>query len=512
MRVKAVLGGLAALALVLLPAPALADPAGPAQQQPAPLYGTDSVNALPGRYIVVYRDGVQAAGVDRVEQAARATGAEIHFRYTQALRGFAATLSDAALAQVRRDPVVAYVEADATVWAMPDQQNPPSWGLDRVDQRNLPLNALYHYDATGAGVRAYIIDTGIRFTHQTFGGRAVSGFDAIDGGSADDCNGHGTHVAGTVGGSAYGVAKGVSLTAVRVLNCAGSGTTAQVVAGIDWVTGNHAASQPAVANMSLGGGPNTSIDNAVRNSIADGVTYAVAAGNSSADACGFSPARVSQALTVGATTSTDARSSFSNFGTCLDLFAPGSNITSAWYTSDTATNTISGTSMATPHVAGAAALYLQGNPSATPATVGSAIVNNATIGVVGNPGAGSPNRLLYTLFGGPPPPPPPPTDCASLPEVYTGSLSGTGDADIHPNGTYFQAPAGVHRGCLDGPAGVDFDLYLQRWNGFFWSTVARGISPAPDEDVTHNGSAGFYRWRVVSYQGSGSYTFRMRRP
>jgi subtilisin family serine protease len=517
MRLKALPGAVAAACIATASVAALAAPGTPVGAGPAraaPLYGAESSQALPGRYLVVYRNAASTAAAGRTERVARAVGAQIQFRYDHALRGFAGTLSDEALAAVRSDPAVAYVEADATVWAMPDQSNPPSWGLDRVDQRNRPLNNNYHYDATGAGVRAYIIDTGIRFTHNAFDGRATSGFDAIDGGSADDCNGHGTHVAGTVGGDAYGIAKSVSLVAVRVLNCAGSGSVSQVVAGIDWATGNHGAGQPAVANMSLGGGPSTAIDNAVRNSIADGITYAIAAGNSNANACNFSPARVAEGITVGSTTSTDARSSFSNFGSCLDLFAPGSSITSSWHTSDSATNTISGTSMATPHVAGAAALYLQGQPGASPTTVRNAIVNAATTGVVSNPGSGSPNRLLYTLFGGnpPPPPPPPPSGCGSLEEVHTGSLSGSGDADIQPNGTYYQAPAGAHRGCLDGPAGVDFDLYLQRWNGLFWSTVAQGITPNPDEDVTYNGSAGFYRWRVVSYSGSGGYTFGLNRP
>ncbi len=219
-----------------------------------------------------------------------------------------------------------------------------------------------------------------------------------DGQNGNDCNGHGTHVAGTVGGSTYGVAKGVSLVAVRVLNCSGSGTTSGVIAGINWVTSNHTGTAPAVANMSLGGGVSTSLDTAVKNSIIDGVTYAIAAGNSNKSACNYSPARVATAITVGATTSTDARASYSNYGSCLDIFAPGSSITSAWYTSTTATNTISGTSMATPHVAGAAALYLQKYPTATPATVASALVAGATSGKVTSPGSGSPNKLLYTLF------------------------------------------------------------------------------------------------------------------
>jgi subtilisin family serine protease len=244
-------------------------------------------------------------------------------------------------------------------------------------------------------VRAYIIDTGIRTTHTQFGGRASAVFDAF-GGNGQDCNGHGTHVAGTVGGSTYGVAKSALLRAVRVLNCSGSGSTSGVISGVDWVTANHIS--PAVANMSLGGGASSALDTAVNNSINSGVTYSIAAGNSNTDACTQSPARVAAAITVGSTTSSDARSSFSNIGTCVDIFAPGSSITSAWSTSDTATNTISGTSMATPHVTGATALYLQSHPGSSPATIRNALVNNSTTGHITNVGAGSPNRLLYTLF------------------------------------------------------------------------------------------------------------------
>jgi subtilisin family serine protease len=490
------------------------DPPAPDQQpaREAPVIGTARAGAIPGRYIVTMAKGAPAATRAAARDDARRLGGDVHYIYRSALNGFAATLPAPALDELRGDPNVALIEADRTI-RLGATQSPATWGLDRVDQRNLPLSNSYTYNFDGTGVKAYVIDTGIRFTHNEFGGRAVSGFDAVDGGTADDCNGHGTHVAGTVGGSTYGIAKNVQLVGVRVLNCQGQGTTSGVIAGIDWVTGDHAAGQPAVANMSLGGGPSQSIDNAVVNSINDGVTYAIAAGNDNANACNYSPARVGAAITVGSTTSSDARSSFSNYGTCLDIFAPGSSITSAWHTSNTATNTISGTSMATPHVAGAAALKLDETPSLTPAAVRDALVNSATTGVVTSPGSGSPNRLLYTLGGSPPPPPPPPPGCGGLPEQFTGSLSGTGDADIHPNGTYFYMPrSGIHRGCLDGPAGVDFDLYLRRWNGFTWVTVAQGISSGPDENVTYNGSPGYYYWRVVSYSGSGSYAFGMQRP
>jgi subtilisin family serine protease len=271
--------------------------------------------------------------------------------------------------------------------------NPP-WGLDRIGQRNLPLNQTYSYTTNGTGVNVYIIDTGIRRTHQQFAGRAFVGFDAIgDGQNTNDCNGHGTHVSGTVGGSTFGVAKNVHLFAVRVLNCNGSGTTSGVIAGVDWVTTNHIS--PAVANMSLGGGASTALDNAVINSINSGVTYAIAAGNSNTNAANSSPARVGAAITVGATTMTDARSSFSNFGSVVDIFAPGSSILSSFNTSDTATATLSGTSMATPHVAGVAARVLQGNPGFTPAQVRNEIVNTATLNHLSGIPAGTANRLLF---------------------------------------------------------------------------------------------------------------------
>ncbi|MFD6681308.1 MULTISPECIES: S8 family peptidase [Micromonospora] len=397
---RSVLIGVAAATVLAVGTPALAaEPVGVVR-------AAGGATAVPDSYIVVLKDSAVAR--DRVGDTAKRLsgrhGGTVARTYGAALRGFEVTVSASAAARIAADPAVAYVEQNHTVSISGTQANPPSWGLDRIDQRNLPLDSSYTYPNTASNVHAYIIDTGIRFSHNDFGGRATSGYDAVDGGSADDCNGHGTHVAGTVGGSAYGVAKAVQLVGVRVLNCSGSGTNAGVIAGVDWVTAN--AIKPAVANMSLGGGANSSLDNAVRNSIASGVTYGLAAGNDSgANACNTSPARTTEAITVGSTTSSDARSSFSNIGTCLDIFAPGSSITSAWYTSNTATNTISGTSMATPHVVGAAALVASANPSWTPAQVRNQLVANATPNVVGNPGSGSPNLLLYVGTGSTPPPP-----------------------------------------------------------------------------------------------------------
>jgi subtilisin family serine protease len=387
---------------------AMAAPPALAQEPSGAIRNAGGDTAVAGSYIVVFKDSsVTRAGVDKAARAlaAKHDGA-VARTYRAALRGFELEASAERAARIAADPAVAYVEQSHTVQIQDTQNNPPSWGLDRIDQRNLPLNNAYTYPSTASTVRAYVIDTGIRFSHGAFGGRATSGFDAIDGGSADDCHGHGTHVAGTVGGTAHGVAKAVQLVGVRVLNCSGQGTTPQVVAGIDWVTAN--AVKPAVANMSLGGGVDTSIDTAVRNSINSGVTYAIASGNGNIlgirqNACNYSPARVAEAITVGATQNNDAAGSFSNFGTCVDILAPGVNITSAWDDNDTATNTISGTSMAAPHVAGAAALVLAANPSWSPAQVRDFLVDNATPNVVTNPGTGTPNRLLFVVNDGTPP-------------------------------------------------------------------------------------------------------------
>jgi subtilisin family serine protease len=355
--------------------------------------------AIPNQYIVVLNNDAKAAG-DRAALAATDAfsltaqfGGAVTEVYGHALKGFAVQMSEAEAIRLSQDPRVAFVEEDSIMEAVATQNNPP-WGLDRIGQRNLPLNAAYSYTTTGSGVNVYIIDTGIRRTHTQFGGRAVIGFDAIgDGQNTNDCNGHGTHVAGTVGASTYGVAKSVRLFAVRVLSCSGSGSNSGVIAGVNWVTSNHI--DPAVANMSLGGGISTALDSAVRNSIAAGVTYSIAAGNSNTNASNSSPARVAEAITVGSSTRTDTRSSFSNFGSVVDIFAPGSSILSTYRTSDTATATLSGTSMAAPHVAGVAARFLQSNRGASPATVRNEIVAQATTNRLTGIPSGTANRLLF---------------------------------------------------------------------------------------------------------------------
>jgi subtilisin family serine protease len=355
--------------------------------------------AVPNQYIVVLEDDAEIAAGDyasvlgRVQQVTRGRAVVPEHVYAAALRGFAAFMREQDAIAISADPRVRFVEEDALMEAIATQTSAP-WGLDRVDERDRPLTGSYSYTRTGSGVNAYVIDTGIRRTHTQFGTRAFAAFTSVhDGRGTTDCNGHGTHVAATIGGSTYGVAKAVRLYAVRVLNCSGAGTTSGVIAGVDWVRSNHI--KPAIANMSLGGSASSALDAAVSNSISAGVTFAVAAGNSNANAANFSPARVSAAITVGSSTINDARSWFSNVGSVVDIFAPGSNITSAWATSDTATITISGTSMAAPHVAGVAARYLQSNPSASPATVRNALVNVSTTGRLSGIPTGTPNRLLF---------------------------------------------------------------------------------------------------------------------
>ncbi|MDB4886273.1 MAG: Peptidase, (Subtilisin) subfamily [Gemmatimonadetes bacterium] len=350
---------------------------------------------IAGQYIVRFRDDVQD-----VEGEARALttqhGGTLQHVYRSAIKGMSLRLPDAAVALLRTDPRIAFIEQDQTM-AISTTQSGATWGLDRIDQTSMPLNGLYTYNADGTGVTVYIVDTGINLTHTEYAGRASTGIDEVTpGGTAADCNGHGSHVSGTVGGTTYGVAKNVKLVAVRVLDCAGSGSNSGVIAGIDWVTANRVL--PAAANMSLGGGYSLALNQAVDRAAAAGVTFAIAAGNSTADACNSSPASATTGITVGATDNTDAFASFSNYGTCVHINAPGVNITSAWMGSNTATNTISGTSMATPHVAGAAALYLQANPTATPAQVRSALTANASPNKITGVPAGTPNLLLYSGF------------------------------------------------------------------------------------------------------------------
>ncbi|MGW4896328.1 S8 family serine peptidase [Kitasatospora sp. NPDC004240] len=439
-RAATVLLALASSGLVTTTASAAPTPSAPAAE--GAIVGADRPGTIAGSYIVTLKDGVTAADIPGLARTLSGRhGGELGHVYTAALHGFSVRLPEAAARRLAAEPGVARVEADGVATIAGTQPNPPSWGLDRIDQTALPLNGSYTYPNTGSGVTAYIIDTGVRLTHQDFGGRASSGYDFVDNDSdASDCQGHGTHVAGTVGGSSYGVAKAAKIVSVRVLDCQGSAPWSTVIKGIDWVTAN--AVKPAVANVSIGGDTDQSVNDAVARSIAAGVTYAVAAGNSNTNACTSSPAALGAAITVGATDRNDARASYSNYGTCLDLFGPGSDIVSASNSGNSSSTTMSGTSMATPHVAGAAALLLSANPGWTPQQVRDQLVANTVAGKVTNPGSGSPNKLLNVGSGSTPPTGPKFENTAD----HTIRDNATVDSPVTVSGVSGNAPAALSVG------------------------------------------------------------------
>jgi hypothetical protein len=470
-----------------------------------------SGQVIPGHYIVLFREDVRdPSGL--AQTLVNAHAGDLLYTYEHGVRGFAARLPASALDVLRQNRNVELIEEDRVVMAC-SALSDVNWGLDRIDQKDLPLDRTYDAVPSGAGVRVYIIDSGIRTSHAEFGGRASVGYDAL-GGSGQDCYGHGTHVAATAVGGSFGVAPDAKAIAVRVLDCRNVGTTSSVIAGVDWVTDHHV--KPAVANMSIGGrSPSTALDRAVAKSVAAGVTYVVSAGNRNTNACNYSPGRVAEVITVGATTAADARANYSNVGKCLDLFAPGEDVRSAWSNSDVATALLGGTSMASSYVAGAAALFLQTEPTATPAAVATALLGRATRDRLTSIGAGSPNLLLYARFEdfAAPPREPPSTPCSKC-EQYSGSLNGAGDFDYQPAGTYFfnTDVSGTHSGWLRAGESTDFDLVLKKWNGAMWETVAVSSLPGSTESISYNGAAGLYLWRVDSRNGSGAYTFWMQRP
>jgi subtilisin family serine protease len=434
-------------------------------------------------YIVVFKDDV-ADVAKLTETLSQQAGIKARFTYKHSIKGFAATIPAQALEGISNNPNVKYIEQDQEV-KLEATQTGATWGLDRIDQPSLPLNGSYAYNSEGATVDAYIFDTGILTSHSEFsGGRAIFGYDAFRGNGLDS-NGHGTHVAGTVGGAVYGVAKKVNLYAVRILGNSGSGPWSGVIAGIDWAVGHH-TTRPAVGNMSIGGGFSTSVNDAVRRAVADGIVMCVAAGNNNAEAGNYSPASTAEAITVGSTTSSDSRSSFSNYGSVVDIFAPGSSITSSWYTSTTATNTISGTSMATPHVAGAAALYLEAFPGASPAQVQQGLKDNAVSGIITSIPAGTVNLLLQNQFLVTPPP-----------------------VDPKPTAPVLSAPANLAINVSTAPtlswnAVSNATSYRLEWSTTSnFATVSSQTTTGTSFSVAALTQATVYYWRVIAINSFG---------
>lgn len=455
--------------------------------------------AVVGRYIVQLKAGEGSATVeehlDAVAAGQGTQGFSLQHKYSS-LNAYSAELSDEQLGMLRNHPHVERIAEDFVIDVLATQNN-PEWGLDRIDQRERPVNNSYTYGNDGEGVHIYIMDTGIRNSHEEFTGRIGAGYNAVSNEDAADCNGHGTHVASTAAGTTYGVAKKATIHPVKALGCDGTGTGQELVAAINWMQTN--APSGSVVNMSLGAGKSPYLNSLVAGLVTKGVTAVVAAGNDNQNACNVSPASEASAITVGASTQADGRASFSNFGSCVDIFAPGTQTKAAWYTGDSHTRILQGTSMASPHVAGAAALYLKANSGSTPAQVKTGLLSAATSGVLSGVN-GSPNKLLYVKFDSPAAQP---DTSPQANETHVGSLTwGAEQEEKIPTVT---APA-TTGGTLTGPAWADFDLRLQKFDGRVWRTIARSTGPGSNEQISMPVDAGKYRWVVTAYTGFGDFS------
>jgi aqualysin 1 len=458
---------------------------------------------IPNNYIVVLKNSTSDVEAKADELSNKHKGKK-KLTYSSAIKGFSVEMSEQDALSLSEEPDVQFVEEDSVVGIAATQTN-ATLGLDRIDQRPPQLDTTYSYTATGQGVDAYIIDSGIRMSHQDFGGRARFGADFVgDGQNGNDCHGHGTHIAGTIGSNTYGVAKGTTLYSVRVLSCTAAGAVSVTIAGINWVTANHTA--PSVANLSIGlSGPSSSLDTAITNSIASGVTYAVAAGNSNVDACYVSPSRTPAAITVGSMVpngDTDYRMGYSNWGPCVDIHAPGNGIISLSHVDDVSTRMMNGTSMAAPHVAGVAALYLETHRTASASEVRNSIVNSATEGTMVPPPPSAPNLVLHSaLTAAPsdptPPPPPPPSTTSCSGTIYTGSVAA--GSTVYQTSNGFSGRVGTYSGVLTllnstGRA----KLSLERKQGRNWNQVAVTSGTALVESINYAGGKGTYRWKVAA--------------
>jgi subtilisin family serine protease len=464
-----------------------------------------AVSPIANRYIVVLDDQFNGLTSSEVESAAKDLtenySGRVNKVFSSALRGYSVEMSEAAAIRLSEDTRVAYVEEDSIVEAQQVVTN-PGWGLDRIDQRSLPFDVQYHYNASGAGVNVYILDSGVMTTHEALLGRAFDAYNATsDHTPVENCNGHGTGVAGVVASSNYGTARSALIYSVRILPCTGYGTVSDLIAGVDWVT-RH-ANLPAVANMSVRTNYSRTVNSAITALVRSGVTVVAAAGNDSDNACNYSPGSTPEAIIVGATNSGDTRLNYSNYGSCVSMFAPGEGVATISTTGPTVTY-MSGTSFASPYVAGVAALYLGEHPTATPDAVRTAIVGNATAGSVIDPGANSPNLLLYSLF-----PVNVPSGCGGT--SYIGSLPDAGASAFQSGVDGFSTGTGDFDGALSVPQGATFSLVLEKKGRSRWSTVVSS-SGTSNVHISYRGRNGQYRWRVSSVSGFGNYSLCSQTP